>query len=134
MHSALNGMTDREIVDTNVILRFLVADDKEQHEKAKRWFTEGESGKRQLFISVVVVAEACFVLESFYKKSRDEIANAFEIFLSQYWLVVEERKVLLAMWQWYRNGLHFVDSFLLAWAKEYGGHVLTFDKQVTKKR
>ena len=121
------------ILDTNVILRFLVGDNKEQQKLAIKWFKESESGKREIFVPSIVVAEASFVLETFYKKSRAEIAEALEVFLSQRWLKVEKREVLVGLWIWYRLGFHFVDSFLLSWSKINKYQVLTFDKQILKK-
>ena len=119
-----------DVLDTNVLLRFLVDDNTAQKKQAEQWFKEGELGKRKIVVLPIVVAEGSFVLESFYKKRREEIANAFEIFLSQRWLQVVERDTLLSLWQWYRDGLHFVDSFLLAWARCNEGRVLTFDKEL----
>lgn len=122
-----------ELVDTNVILRYLVGDDKELYSKAQILFKEGESGKRKLHIKAVVIAEACFVLESFYNKTKDEVAFAMEVFLSQKWLKIEDRKSLLLMWNFYRENLHFVDSFLLATSKVNGYKLITFDKNLEKK-
>lgn len=121
------------ILDTNVILRFLVGDNKEQQKMAIEWFKEAESGKREIVVPSIVIAEASFVLESFYKKSRTEIAFAMEVFLSQGWLKVENRKILTELWTWYRLGFHFVDSFLLSWSKADKYKILTFDKQILKK-
>lgn len=121
------------ILDTNVILRFLVGDNKEQQKQAIEWFKEAESGKREIFIPIIVIAEASFVLESFYKKSRTEIASAMEVFLSQSWLKVENRKILTELWVWYRLGFHFVDSFLLSWSKSDKYKILTFDQQILKQ-
>lgn len=123
----------KEILDTNVLLRFLVGDNKRQQQEAERWFKEGELRKRKIVIVPLIVAETCFVLESFYKKQRKEIAEALEVFLAQRWLEVEERETLLLLWPWYRKGLHFVDSFLLAWTKIHQGSILTFDRSLSKK-
>jgi len=122
-----------EIVDTNVLLRYLVGDNKQQQLEAKKWFLEGYQGKRRLVIKPIVVAEASFVLESFYHQKRDKIAEAFEVILSQKWLVVEERKILLELLDWYRKGIHFVDSYLFAWAKVKSGKILTFDQGLKKQ-
>lgn len=117
-----------DVLDTNVLVRFLVGDNTAQKKQAEQWFKEGESGKRKIVVFPIVVAEGSFVLESFYKKQRKDIADAFEIFLSQRWLQVVERDALLSLWQEYRKGLHFVDSFLLAWARCNEGRVLSFDR------
>ncbi len=120
------------LIDTNIILRYLVGDSKELHEKAIGIFKKAETGELKLLVKVVVVAETCFVLESFYKKSLDEIATSMEVFLSQKWLKVEDRKGLLGMWTNYRNKLHFVDSYLLSSSKENNYKILTFDKEIEK--
>lgn len=123
----------QEVLDTNVLLRFLVGDHEKQHEVAERWFKEAEQHQRKIVVVPLVVAEACFVLESFYKKQRKEIADALEVLIAQRWLQVQEREVLLSLWPWYRQGLHFVDSFLLAWAQAHKGTILTFDQSLSKK-
>ena len=83
-----------ELLDTNVILRYLVGDNEEQQQKATAIFKEAEQGKRKIFLKVVVVAETCFVLESFYKKTKDEIASAMEVFLSQKSLPISREAML----------------------------------------
>ena len=120
----------KEVLDTNVLLRFLVGDVPAQHRLAETWFKDAETGKRSIVVIPLVVAEATYVLEKFYRKSREEIADSLEIFLSQRWLEIPERDVLLGLWSRYRKGLHFVDSFLWSWSQENDGRVLTFDKGI----
>ena len=122
-----------EVVDTNVLIRFFVGDNKLQQKLASSWFSQAQKGERKLVIKSLVVAETCFVLESFYKKQRDEIAGVFEVFLAQAWLAVEERDVLLSLWDWYKKGFHFVDSYLLSWAKDNNSSIISFDKKLTKE-
>ena len=121
------------VVDTNAILRFLVGDDAAQQGQATAWFKEAEQGQRTLIVHPLVVAECCFVLESFYGKSRGDIAHAMEVFLSQRWLKVLDREVLIGLWSGYRKGLHFVDSFLLSMAERDQLEVLTYDKKVHQR-
>jgi predicted nucleic-acid-binding protein len=121
-----------QAVDTNVILRYFVGDNKRQQRRATALFKRAERGKLELLIKPLVVAEACFVLESFYKKKRNEIADVFEVFLSQKWLKVEDRMTMLNLWSIYRKKFHFVDSYLLSWASVYKGKVVSFDKKLLK--
>lgn len=123
----------KEVVDTNVLIRFFVGDDKSQQKQASSWFFQAQKGKRKLVIKSLVVAETCFVLESFYKKQRREITDVFEVFLAQSWLIVEERDILLFLWGWYKKGLHFVDSYLLSWARNNNSLIVSFDKKLTKE-
>lgn len=120
------------ILDTNVLLRFLVKDNVVQYGQAQQWFKEAEDGKRKIVIVPIVVAEACYVLASFYGQSRDSIADMLEVFVSQRWLQVEERDILLGLWQYYRKGWHFVDSYLRAWAELRSGFIISFDKALNK--
>lgn len=120
------------LLDTNVLLRFLVGDDKVQQQKAVFWFKQAEKGQRKIVISPIIVAEASFVLESFYHKNRLEIADSLEVFLSQRWLQVDDRDTVLSLWYWYKKGLHFVDSFLIAKAKINHSPILSFDKKLAK--
>ncbi len=121
------------VLDTNVLLRFLVGDERAQHERAAQWFREAEAGTRRIAVTPVVIAETSFVLESFYRQSREHIAGALEVFVSQRWLQIDERIVLQRLWPVYRKGLHFVDAYLASWATTHGCGILTFDK-VLKKR
>jgi predicted nucleic-acid-binding protein len=57
-----------------------------------------------------------------------------ETFFLPSWLIVEQKEILLSLINWYRQGLHFIDSCLLAWAKINQGEILSFDKQIRKKR
>lgn len=121
------------ILDTNVLLRFLVGDNTAQKTQAEKWFGEAEKGQREILVTALVVAETIFVLESFYKKSRTEITAAMELFLSQRWLAVPERDILLASLRHYQQNKHFVDSYLMAWKQIRHTDILTFDKNLKKQ-
>lgn len=122
-----------EILDTNLVLRYLVGDVEGQRSEAEKIFREAEKGKRRILVKPLVIAEACFVLESVYKKNREEIASSMEVFLAQKWLRVEDRQVMLLLWKWYRKNMHFVDSYLLASATIEKTGILTFDEKLKKK-
>ncbi|EKD57296.1 MAG: hypothetical protein ACD_57C00350G0013 [uncultured bacterium] len=119
-----------QIVDTNVILRYLVGDIESQYQNARKLFENVQKGKSKLIIKALVISEVVFVLESFYKNNREDIAESMETFLSQKWLRVEEREVLLSLWDFYRRNLHFVDSYLLSWAEVNKGKIASFDKKL----
>lgn len=63
-------------IDTNVIVRFLVRDDKRQAEAARRRLKLAEKNRERLHIPLIVVLETIWVLESAYDKTRPEILNA----------------------------------------------------------
>ena len=121
------------LLDTNVLVRFLVNDHKEHHAEATKIFSAAEAGKQKIVVPALVVAETVFVLQSFYKQTPTAIASALGTFLSQTWLRVDERSVLLATLARYGQGKHFVDAYLWALAKDQSLVVLTFDKQLAKE-
>lgn len=122
-----------EVLDTNVLLRFLVGDNAAQKTQAEKWFGEAEKSQKEIIVPALIIAEAIFVLENFYKKSRTEIAAAMELFLSQRWLNVPERDILLTSLSHYQKGNHFADSYLLAWQDIRHTSILTFDKGLKKQ-
>lgn len=122
-----------ELLDTNVILRYLVGDDPLLQKTATKYFEEAEKGKRTLLVKSIIIAECCFVLESFYKKTKDDIADNLEVLISQKWLRVDEREVLLRVMQYYRTGDHFVDSYLRAVSQSEKIGICSFDQKLLHK-
>lgn len=118
------------MVDTNVWIRYFIRDNDEQYQQVLAWFKEAEAGVRKLGVHPLVVAEVCFVLESFYRMDREKICQVWQVTLAQKWLKVINRRELQCLWTWYVKGFHFVDSFLLAWSHNLKTSVLTFDKKI----
>lgn len=120
------------LLDTNIIVRFFVGDNPSQAKKAASYFKKAEKGEINLVVKPLVIAEACFVLESFYKKSREDIASGLQVFLAQKWLVVDDRQILQNIWPTYLDGHHFVDGYLFSVAIYKKYKVLSFDKKLLK--
>ena len=66
-------------LDTNVLVRFLVRDDKQQAETIYRIFKHAESDKEVFFVPLLVVLETVWVLESVYKIPRQDILDSIEL-------------------------------------------------------
>ncbi|MCB9801991.1 MAG: PIN domain-containing protein [Pseudomonadales bacterium] len=121
----------KKLVDTNVIIRLLQKDGTaEQFAQAKKWFLQAEQKEISLKIPTIVVAETCYVLESFYLHDRPTIVATMSVLLSQSWIEVPGRTILQNSWRWYMQGFHFVDSMLLSEAEYKNYDIATFDKKV----
>lgn len=120
------------VLDTNVLIRYLVGDNKLQHQKAISWFRKAQDQEGKLLLPHLVIAETSFVLESFYQLDRKQIAKKLKIVIKQPWLKIEKRPVLLNLWKYYLQGLHFVDSYLLSMAKYDNLALLSFDQKLNK--
>jgi predicted nucleic-acid-binding protein len=68
-------------LDTNVIVRFLLNDDKSQGRKARRLLQDAETSGDRLLITRPVVLESIWVLSAVYEFTRDEILRALELLL-----------------------------------------------------
>ena len=114
------------MLDTNMILRYLLNDDQEMADKAEDYINGGN-----VSVAIEVIAEVVYVLKGVYSMERDEIANAVKGFLEL--VSCQDVDVLnLALDTYAERNLDFVDCVL------YGYHVVkdieiaTFDKKLLK--
>lgn len=63
-------------IDTNVLVRFLVRDDETQFEKARRLIKREVGAEEDVFVSLLVLMEAEWVLRSRYGLQKTEIMEA----------------------------------------------------------
>ena len=66
-------------LDTNIIIRFLVNDDKQQGAKVRRLFEKAEESSERLFIAIPTVLETLWVLSAIYAFERSEILDALDL-------------------------------------------------------
>ena len=63
------------LVDANYIIRFFSKEPDEHYQKSKEFFEDLARGKVKVIISEGVLMECFFVLNKFYKYSRDEVVE-----------------------------------------------------------
>jgi predicted nucleic-acid-binding protein len=66
-------------LDTNVLVRFLLADDKAQASRVKRLFEAAERSGERFKITTPVLLELIWVLSAVYELTRDEVILAIEL-------------------------------------------------------
>ena len=69
-------MSKQRLIDTNLIVRYLVQDHDKHARAAGRLFDACDRGDVVIVVLSVVLAECVFVLESFYRHPRTDIASA----------------------------------------------------------
>ena len=122
-----------EIVDTNVIIRYLMADIDELYSQAEMFFTEAIKGEKKLFIPQSVITKVVFVLSKVYKIPRREISSAISYFLKIRDCKVQDGKVVKAALGIYeKSNLSFVDSLICAYAKLNNFKLVSFDLKLRK--
>lgn len=119
----------RYFVDTNVFLRFLLADDRRLYELARRVFEKAESGEVGLWTTDVVILEIVWTLKSFYKMSAKEIQGKVSAVVALEGLKVGNADLLLTALDIFAGkNVGFADAYNLVLAQKEGVGVLSFDK------
>ena len=121
-------------VDANVLLRFLTGEPEPMAERAARLMRRAERGEALLILSPLVVAEMVWVLESFYRRSHDEIARVLVPLLSADGVEAQDRELLIRALELARDkNVDFSDAVLALQASRDGETVCTFDESDFKR-
>lgn len=126
-------MSKRRLVDTNLIVRYLVQDHEKHAEAAGRLFEACDRGDVVIVLLPVVLAECVFVLESFYEHPREAIALALGRLISSPGVEINEAGICLdALDRYRKTKVHFVDCLIAATASAESIPVATFDQDFRK--
>jgi predicted nucleic-acid-binding protein len=126
-------MSEVHYLDANVVLRFLLADDPVQSPKAKKLFELAEAGKLVLCASHVCLAEATWVLFSYYDFERSKLAQTMREFVLHDGVDIEREDVILdAFDRFGKVNVDFIDCYIAALAKDQGCPVVSEDRDFRK--
>jgi predicted nucleic acid-binding protein len=115
-------------LDTNVLLRFITREPPEQARAARRLMARAASGDLVVRLDHLVLAEAIWVLGSFYGRERAEIADAIRSFVLADGVTVEDADVVIdALRSMSDANVAFVDSYLAARSRQDGRPIASFD-------
>jgi len=117
-------------LDTNVIIRYLTQDDPRQAKKASSLIENKLNVKEPGFITLIVLVELVWVLESCYSQGKEEILNVLQGLLTTRQLVVEKADIAyLAMKHYTSATADFSDALIMVISEREGcSKVMTFDK------
>jgi predicted nucleic-acid-binding protein len=120
-------------LDTNVLVRYIVQDDKAQTERAVKVIDSLRSEK-PAFISCIVLCELNWVLKSFYKISKKERLDVLQKILSVAVFDVERLDVCLKAHKLYEKGSADFSDYIIQQTGAEAGYssLLTFDKNALK--
>ena len=123
----------RRLVDTNLIVRYLVQDHEKHAKAAGKLFDACDRGDVAIVVLPVVLAECVFVLESFYEHSRGDIASALARLISSPGVEIGDAVIHLdALDRYRKTKVHFVDCLIAATAMAEDTPVVTFDQDFRK--
>ncbi len=126
-------MSKQRLVDTNLIVRYLVQDHEKHARTAGKLFDACDRGDVVIVVLPIVLAECVFVLESFYRHPRADIASILGRLISSPGVEISEVSVHLDALNRYKGTkVHFVDCVVAATAVTNNVPVSTFDQDFRK--
>lgn len=115
-----------QMLDTNMVLRYLLNDNKEMADEAEKIIKGGS-----VLVTTEVIAEVVYVLKGVYSIERGKITSCLLEFISEV-SVPEEKVVRLGLETYAEHNLDFVDCVLYAYNRVKGYEVRTFDRKLKK--
>jgi len=126
-------VSKRTLVDTNLIVRYLVQDHAQHAKAAGKLFDACDRGDVVILVLPAVLAECVFVLESFYQHARADIASALGTLISSPGVEISMPAIRLdALDRYRKTKVHFVDCLIAATAAAGNVPVASFDRDFRK--
>ena len=121
-------------IDTNVLVRFLVRDDETQFEKARRLMKREVGAEEDVFVSLLVLMEAEWVLRSRYGLQKTEIMEAISGLLDAAEVRFEDEPAIEeTLFTWKDSAADFADCLIGAHNRRLGCRATaTFDARAVK--
>jgi predicted nucleic acid-binding protein len=121
-------------IDTNVIVRHLTGDPPDLAVRATRFLAD--AGPHELRLADLVLAEVVYVLESFYRVPRAQLAEYSRAIVAFPAIRVQDPAMLLRAIEVYeKDRLDFADAYLVALAERSPERAaVSFDKVDTIQR
>ncbi|MGO9258145.1 MAG: PIN domain-containing protein [Bryobacteraceae bacterium] len=116
-------------VDTNVLVRLITRDDLRQAASAESFVDKGA------WVSLLVLAEAVWMLARFHKLGPEDLARVIEMLLNHRDLVLQDEETVAGALELFRAkpALGFSDCLMLQLARKAGHLPLgTFDRNLAK--
>ena len=119
-------------LDTNILARFLAADDSKQLAAAQRVFEECREADELLYLPAIVVCELVWVLDRRYGQSRTQICEAFDHILRIELFRFEHEALLRRSLELYRAGRGQFPDYLIGEICRHAGcrDTVTFDRDL----
>jgi predicted nucleic acid-binding protein len=125
-------VSKRRLVDTNLIVRYLVQDHEKHAKAAGKLFDACDRGDVVIVVLPAVLAECVLVLESFYEHPRGDIASALGRLISSPGVEIDAPIHLDALDRYRNTKVHFVDCLIAATAATEDMPVASFDQDFRK--
>lgn len=103
------------LIDTNIILRFLTADENSKYQDLHSFFSSIERGEINVELKLIVLFQVIFVLRSFYKIPKENIVDGLSKLLLYKGISIKDKKIMqrtLDLWR--EKNLEIVDCYIIS--------------------
>jgi predicted nucleic-acid-binding protein len=126
-------VSKRRLVDTNLIVRYLVQDHEKHAKAAGKLFNACDRGDVVIVMLPAVLAECVFVLGSFYEHARGDITSVLGRLISSPGVEMDGTAIHLdALDRYRKTKVHFVDCLIAATAATENIPVASFNQDFRK--
>lgn len=125
-----------EGLDTNVLVRYLVRDDKKQAERAGAYIRKAAASGEGCFINGIVLCELVWVLESAYEYKKETIADVLDRILATKQFEIERKDITRQAVRDYREGRGDLADYLIGRINQAQGceATATFDRALKNEK
>ena len=122
------------LMDTNVLIRFLTADNHKKYKNLYSFFESLENGDIRVELKLIVLFQVIFVLKSFYKVSKESIADGIAELLKYKGIIIKEKIITIrALELWREKKMEIVDCYLIACLEKDAQNILySYDRDFDK--
>lgn len=121
-------------LDTNVLVRYLAQDDAKQSAAATRLIEQQLGATERAFVSLVVLLETVWVMESRYGADAALVTSILSDLLETAALEVQDAGAVRSALQRFRaGGVDLHDCLIVSLAEQRKARVLTFDAKAARR-
>ncbi|MCX7589817.1 MAG: PIN domain-containing protein [Patescibacteria group bacterium] len=121
------------LIDTNIILRYLLKDDEILFKKSSFYFEQAKNKKIVIEIIPEVIFELDYVLRGVYQLKKDEASSVILKIIKTPFIFIKNRELLIECLEKYqKTRIDLFDIYLFYLAKKDKKEVLSFDRDFKK--
>lgn len=119
-------------LDTNVLVRYLTQDDREQARRANALVADITADGQRCFIGPIVLCELTWVLREAYDRPKADLVKTLDLILSTRQFDIGEKDLVREALEAYRSGRADFADYLIGAGNRLAGctETVTFDRRL----
>lgn len=128
-------MKERYGIDTNILIYYLTGKPEKKHKECLMLIKKAEKGMINIEVTPVIFWEATWILEKFYKNSKQKIVHILDMFLRLDGIKCEGKNILIkSLNLWNQNNIDFADAYIIGLYKSHNiSDIYSYDKHMGNK-